>query len=95
MKKLNARIWCADQTSLSVQAGQYLYSQPRDDAGPYTHVEVGFVENGRGEAVIPPESWLQYADTGELRSDVYGYVPIELVVEFVGLHGGITSGALP
>ena len=76
------RFFCKDGTYLSVQASNTHYSMPRDNEGPYTHVEVGF------PSIDPPESWAEYAD-GEYPNDVYGYVPLELVNEFIELHGGI------
>lgn len=33
-------IFCDDGTEISVQAGKYLHSLPKDDEGPWTHVEV-------------------------------------------------------
>lgn len=35
-------IECADGFTMSVQAGIYLYCEPRDDYGPYSAVEVGY-----------------------------------------------------
>lgn len=64
--------------SLSVQAGQGLYSEPRDLNGPYTHVEVGFAEP-------LPKWWLNNEDT------VMGYVPIHQVIDHVNLHGGVRN----
>ncbi len=75
-------IQCKDGTTLSVQASQSHYSTPRQDKGPYTHVEVGF------PSVTPPASWKPYAD-GDYPSDVYGWVPLEAVAAFIESHGGI------
>ena len=36
------RIECKDGFSMSVQAGTSVYSDPRDDVGPYHSVECGF-----------------------------------------------------
>ena len=54
IKRPAARIVCADGESLSVQAGSYLYSTPKDNEGPYTEVEVGF------PSVNPPYTWAPY-----------------------------------
>lgn len=35
---------CEDGTHISIQAGPYMHSSPRDDTGPWTHLEV-MVEN--------------------------------------------------
>ena len=84
-KELYPKIECADGTTLSVQASETHYCTPRDNFGPYTHVEVGF------PSVPPPNSWMQYFD-GEADDDpcgsVYGNITVELVREFVELHGG-------
>jgi hypothetical protein len=37
--------------------------------------------------MTPPDTWQNYAD-GEFPSDVYGYVPVELVEAFIESHGG-------
>lgn len=87
LKPANPRTVCADGTSLSVQASAFLYCIPRDDEGPYTHVEVGFIRDANDKALAPPDAWRKYADGG-FPSDVYGYVPIELVDEFINSHGG-------
>ena len=82
------RIVCKDGTSLSVQVGESLYCIPRNSEGPWTHVEVGFIRDEQENSLNAPESWKEYADTGELDSDVFGYVPFELVEEFIAAHGG-------
>jgi len=79
-KALAERIQCADGTSLSVQAGEYFYSIPRTDYGPYEAVEVGYLTS------LPPESqWEKYRDPNCV---VYSYVPVDLVREYVAEHGG-------
>ena len=85
-KDLADHIHCTDGTTLSVQASRFHYCRPRDDYGPYEAVEVGF------PSVEPPESWAQYFD-GDWENDdrtgsVYGWVPVELVREFIQAHGG-------
>jgi hypothetical protein len=86
---LNPRITCKDGVSLSVQANEYAYCEPRltlsERWEEYSRVEVGFV---RGVKSMP-ESWLDYSDDGTLNSDVYGYVPVALVKEFIESHGGM------
>jgi hypothetical protein len=87
--KLNPRIVCKDGTSLSVQANEYAYCTPRISGYEWTSyqkVEVGFVENDKGERITMPDEWLPYADDGTNQSDVYGYVPIELVQAFIDEH---------
>lgn len=54
---------CADGAQVSLQAGYGLYSTPRDNHGPYTHVEAGF------PSVPPPASWRPYAEFGIAYAD--------------------------
>lgn len=72
-------ITCMDGTTLSVQASENHYSQPRENHGPYTQVEVWCC----GE--VP--AWAEYGD-GE---DPYAYLPIELVVEEIDRRGGFAE----
>lgn len=86
--KRQSRVVCADGTSLSVQAGWHAYCHPRDDEGPYTHVEVGF------PSIAPP--FVEYADDPENPTNsVYAYVPAQLVLAFIDAHGGIVDGNIP
>lgn len=85
---LSPPVVCNDGFSLSVQAGQYLYSAPRTDyAKYYTEVEVGFPSE-REELLIP------YAeDASKPTETVYGYVPIEVIEAVIEKHGGIDVNA--
>jgi hypothetical protein len=83
-----ARTFCNDGVSLSVQSSRGHYCEPRNDEGPYTAVEVGFIKNADGVQFCPPDSWKDYAELG-FPSDVYAYVPVELVEDFTTKHGGI------
>lgn len=80
-------IRCEDGTTLSVQAGEHLYCAPRNNEGPWVEVEVGF------PSVSPPDSWKEYFDgnwdTDDHTGSVYGYIPIDLVVDFINDHGGL------
>lgn len=79
---LSKRIKCLDGFSLSVQATEGAYCQPRDNFGPWSSVEVGFPS-------AKPELIMSYAEQAEIPTEtVYGYVPIELVEELIALHGG-------
>ena len=80
-KELASKIVCQDGVEISVQCSRFHYCEPRSDDGPYTAVEVGFPTED------PPESWAEYAD-GNYPADVYGYVPAELVRQFIESHGG-------
>lgn len=85
-KNLARQVICSDGTELSVKASSGHYCSPRSDNGPYASVEVGY------PSVEPPSTWAEYME-GNWETDnridtVYGYVPVDLVREFVRLHGG-------
>jgi hypothetical protein len=95
-KKKNNRvipnITTNDGTTLSVQASQYHYCSPRKDNALWNLVEVGYPS-------VSPEGivdWAQYFDgdwyNDNHTSSVYGYVPIESVVEYINYHGGFKLG---
>lgn len=85
-KKLFPHITCKDGTTLSVQASENHYCKPRNNVGPYTHVEVGY------PSTYPPDTWRDYADGDPDNSDVWGYIPTELVEAYITAHGGIDLG---
>lgn len=90
MKELNKRIVCKDGFSISVQASESSYCNPRGDEGPYTHVECGFPSSE------PKGELLEFAeDPDEPTQTVYPYVPVSIVMAELELHGGIESGKLP
>lgn len=88
MKKYRP-IVCNDGFSVSVQASQTNYCEPRNDEGPYTAVELGYPS--RVEPKIMP--WAE--DPSEPTSTVYGWVPADLVLEIINDHGGWKDGELP
>ena len=80
---------------MSVQASRDHYSVPRDDQGPYTHVEVA-----------GPSEWedllLPYRDKSEpaicgMRPMMYGRVPARVIRQVISKHAGMAkySGQLP
>lgn len=73
-----------DGTTISVQASSGHYCIPRDNDGPYSHVEVGFPS-------VRPEPWSEWSQYAEEPSEptetVYGCVPIGLVLDFIKAHG--------
>lgn len=78
-------IKCADGLELSVQASTTHYCSPRDSAGPWTAVEVGFPT----ERV---EELMEYADNpDDPTQTVYGWVPVEVIEAIVEKHGGIVE----
>lgn len=90
MKQLNQSIICNDGTKLSVQASRSHYCIPRNDFGPYTHVEVDY------PTAVPHDDMLAFAEDIECPTEtVYGYVPVGIVNEFIQTHGGIKEGKMP
>ena len=89
-KKNYETVVCADGFEMSVQASRGHYCRPREDAGPYTAVEIGF-PNRRDELLMPH---IELADQPPLES-VYPYVPANVVMEVILKHGGRISGELP
>ncbi len=79
---------CKDGFKMSVQAGQSLYSEPRDVADHYEEAEVGFPST--------EESLLtSYADDEEnLCGTVYGYVPCSIIDKVIEKHGGINESKI-
>lgn len=80
-----ARIKCADGFSVSAQANTTAYCTPRDLAGPYTHVELGYPS--LGDELIT--AWAENPET--LTDTVYPQVPVETVLELISKHGGEAS----
>ena len=86
----NKRIECADGFSMSVQASKYNYCEPRiDNAREYTTVEVGF-PNAYESLLVP---WVE--DPEAYTNTVYGFVPVQIIVDVCAKHGGIVAGDLP
>ena len=79
---------CNDGFEMSVQAGQSLYSEPRDDADSYEEVEAGFPSE--------EESLLtSYAENEDNPcGTVYGYVPCSIIDEVIEKHGGIDESKI-
>lgn len=83
------KVHCADGFSMSVQASQRAYCNPRSDTGPWSEVEVGYPS--AYEHCLQP-----YAeDPGRPTETVYGYVPNKLVRSIIEVHGGLVSGEVP
>jgi len=90
MSPVKPRIICQDGVSLSVQVGKYRYCTPRQDEEPHSAVEVGYICDANDDMMLPPASWEQYAG-GDFPTDIYGYVPVDLVEKFIAAHGGRTE----
>ena len=78
-----------DGSTISLQASEAHYCTPRNDDGPYTHIEVGYPTDKTGKPIIMPESWQDYADSdGSSICFIWGYVPVELVEQYIASCGG-------
>ena len=79
---------CKDGFKMSVQAGQSLYSSPRDVADSYEEAEVGFPS--------AEESLLTSSAENEenLCGTVYGYVPCAVIDAVIVRHGGIDESKI-
>ena len=88
-KKTNKTVVCNDGFSMSVQASRTHYCDPKDDVGPYTHVEVGMPS--------AYDFYLQrYAeDPDNPTGTVYGWVPADTITMCIDAHGGMADGELP
>jgi hypothetical protein len=79
-------VQCKDGFRMSVQAGEYLYSSPREAAAwPYTAFEVGFPSEA--EPLL-----MEYAEDPDRPTDtVYGYVPANVIEAVIAKHGGLKT----
>jgi hypothetical protein len=83
------RVVCHDGYDVSIQAGPYSYSHPRDDHGPYDEVELGYPN--RSDPLID-----SYAEDPEaLTNTVYPFVPAKIAHLLIAKHGGALSGTVP
>ena len=82
------KVVCKDGFKMSVQAGQSLYSEPRDVVDSYERAEVGFPSTE--ETLLA-----SYAEDGDNLCDtVYGYVPCSIIDEVIDKHGGIDESKI-
>ena len=91
----NPKLVCKDGFTMSVQAGESLYSSPRDVADKYEQAEVGFPSSPEPLIVKYAEDWEVDGDDDQRLCDtVYPYVPVELIDEVIHKHGGIDEDAI-
>lgn len=72
-------ITCRDGTRFSVQASDFTYCKPRNNTGPWTHVEVMTLTDD-----VVPRNWEQD------ESKIGGFVPIEAVAQEILDRGFVT-----
>lgn len=80
-------ITIADKLTLSIQASEFHYCIPRDNNGPYSHVEVAIVEGGMPKILKP--FW------EGMPGGVCGYVPVERINYLIRKHGGVKCISRP
>lgn len=99
-KPVYERVFFNNGGDISIQASRTAYSQPRDNEGPYTHMELGYPSEG----TVLPKNVLKYVEQGGVYNDdgsenpyknVYPYVPVSVIKELINANGGIKSGQLP
>ena len=102
-KPLYKRVYFNNGGNISIQASRTAYSEPRDNFGPYTEMELGYPSKD----TVLPESVLKYVEQSATYNDdgsyngndpynsVYPYVPSSVVKELIQANGGIKSGELP
>ena len=92
-KRLNDKIVCSDGFTMSVQANEYAYCEPRyTGAEQYETVEIGYPS--QREELLMEYAESSYNDT-DPTDTVYAYVPAALVFAVIVKHGGMVSGELP
>jgi len=90
MRVLNEKVECADGFTMSVQANETAYCDPRDnDAESYTSAEVGFPSH-KEELLM---DWAE--DPADPTGTVYAWVPRQTILNVIAKHGGIVTGELP
>lgn len=71
-----------DGFSISIQASEFHYCNPRLSVGPWSEMELGFPSEL--DPILD-----EYAEEPDTSDTVFGYVPIAIVNELISKHGGI------
>ena len=87
-RSYNPHVVCKDGFKMSVQAGQSLYSTPKEVADDYEEAEVGYPSTEETLLTTYAE------DNDNLCDTVYGYVPCSIIDEVIEKHGGIDEEAI-
>jgi hypothetical protein len=77
-------ITCGDGTKFSIQASQFTYCSPRNDQGPWTHVEVMTLTEG-----AEPKFWTH----DHAGDNLAGYVPLTAVADEIIRRGNLVLTA--
>jgi hypothetical protein len=93
---IRPRVRCADGVSLSVQASEYAYCHPRQRYNrhwtTYNSVEVGYIYDKNTRPFSPPDIWREYQNGND---EIWAYVPVSVVEEFLQAHGGEVEAPIP
>ena len=89
MRKMYKTIVCKNGFSMSVQASETNYCEPRNNIGPYASVEIGYPSK-REELIM---QWAE--DPGNPTETVYGWVPSEIIWDVILKNDGYAEGELP
>jgi hypothetical protein len=85
---IRPKIFCNDGFSLSVQGAYGSYSWPRKDkANHYSEMEIGYPSEK--EPILTEYGEDQFEEDSDEYSDIYHYVPIEVINKVLLKHGGI------
>lgn len=82
--RVRPRLVCADGFSLSIQAGEGLYSSPPGATTGCTSVEVGYPERPDGSGYKPRAF-------GRFDGAVCGWVPVPVLNRWIKAHGGANN----
>lgn len=77
-----ARIVCNDGFSMSVQGGEFSYSNPRQFGTHFTEMEIGFPSDYE-------ELIAGYAESSNYTDTVYPYTPVSIIIQVIEKHGGM------
>jgi len=93
MRSRYARVVCADGFSMSVQAHDGAYCDPRADNAPkYSEVEVGFPSDY--EELLDEFVEMRHSPKAH-QEQVFPYVPVKIVTNVIAKHGGMVEGEVP
>ena len=91
--KLIDPIICNNNLKLSIQASEKHYCKPKNNEGPYTHVEVCSYD--LKIPYWPDPICLYNTYTGRPQTATYYDVPSKAVIDLIYDSGGIKNGKLP
>ena len=95
-KPHNPRVTLASGASLSIQASSSHYCLPREDEGPYTHYELGFLRGLEAPDLSMLEEYEEPSCLGDSSgSGIYPYVPMPILEKIIARHWGLRVGRLP